>query len=172
MGSGHSRQSDEQGRSHLGGALIWLRRQSIDSRTRQLACLVQVVLQLHTCPQLRTGTESLTQAIGHVSRKPDAPVTTRDKVTRFTPSFTAASVTVISPKHSRRISPGCGGLCIRVIFNLGGNPCNRQARHLHLQRRKPCASCNRNLVACAACIPDLLPSGVQASPDPPLIPER
>ena len=47
---------------------------------------------------------------------PDAPVTMRDRVTRLTLSFAAASVTVMSPKYSRRTSPGCGGLCIRVMF--------------------------------------------------------
>jgi len=49
---------------------------------------------------------------------PDDPLTTRTRVTRLTPNFTAASVTVISPKYSRRTSPGCGGLCIRVILNF------------------------------------------------------
>src|SRR5579883_1271312 len=46
---------------------------------------------------------------------PAEPLSTRDSATRVTPSRLAASVTLISESHSRRTSPGCGGLCISVM---------------------------------------------------------
>ena len=46
---------------------------------------------------------------------PAAPLRIRESVVRATCSFFAAAVTSISPSASRRIYPGCGGLCILAI---------------------------------------------------------
>lgn len=42
--------------------------QSLNFRSRQLSSLVQVVLPLHACPQLWTGSEGGAKTIRHVSR--------------------------------------------------------------------------------------------------------
>ena len=49
---------------------------------------------------------------------PALPLSTRDSETRVTPSATAASVTdtrLSAKTPSFKTSPGCGGLCIRVM---------------------------------------------------------
>src|SRR5581483_8234382 len=55
---------------------------------------------------------------------PALPLRMRDNATRVTPRCLAASVTETSSKYSRRTSPGCGGLNMRIV-NLNGNPDNR-----------------------------------------------
>ncbi len=45
---------------------------------------------------------------------PALPFNTRDSVTRVTRRCAAAMDTARSPRYSRRTSPGCGGLCMRI----------------------------------------------------------
>lgn len=71
-----------------------------------------VCMPSHSSGVVPRASDNLRAISGEI---PAAPFSTRERATRVTLRWLAASVTDSAPRYSRKTLPGCGGLCIRII---------------------------------------------------------